>query len=291
MSDPHYYQYAFARIDCSTAAIGAGVDPRFPVELVRDGPIAAVISRVGLDQFDPARLQGGNAEDLAWLASVAARHDEIIRQAARSSPVAPLRMGTVFCSLDSLRAAMGRLQESVVEFFDQLGDRQEWGVKLYRTAARAKRRNAPVLAGEEKGTGPICATTMQAWCPPLGRSGKLDLPPSSPRPGAEYLARKKAALEAHREVQADLQQAVEYVEQRLGGQAGPYCRVRTLACNLTGRKEEMVFNAALLLPPSALGRWLETAAEVRGELRSKGLLLEWSGPWPPYHFCPSLDLQ
>ncbi len=53
----------------------------------------------------------------------------------------------------------------------------------------------------------------------------------------------------------------------------------------------MVFNAALLLPPSALDGWLDAAAEVGGELRGKGLLLEWSGPWPPYHFCPSLDLS
>ncbi len=146
MSDPYYYLYAFARADCSTAGIGAGVDPRFPVELVCDGPTAAVVSRIGLDQFDPARLQGGKAEDLAWLTEVAARHDEIIRLAAGSSPVAPLRMGTVFHSLDSLRAAIGRLQASVVEFFRQLGDRQEWGVKLYRSAVPATRQNVPVLA-------------------------------------------------------------------------------------------------------------------------------------------------
>jgi len=129
---------------------------------------------------------------------------------------------------------------------------------------------------------------MLAWS-----SHKLDLSPfpaTLSRPGVEYLARKRAALDAHRETQVDLQQAIEYVEQRLGGQAGSYCRVRILACNLTGRKEEMVFNAAFLLSPSALEHWLETAAEMRGELRGKGLLLEWSGPWPPYHFCPALDL-
>ena len=260
MTDTHHYQYAFARSDCSTEGIGAGVDPRFPVELFRYGLIAAVISGVGMDQFDPVRLQGGTAEDLAWLKDVASRHDEIIRQAARSSPVAPLRMGTMFNSLDSLQASMGRLQARVLDFFNQLGDRQEWGLKLYRTAAHARPQREPLLA-------------------------------ASFTPGAQYLSRKKAALESHRQSQTDLQQTIEYLEQRLSGQAGAYCRVRTLPRNLTGRNEEMVFNAAILLPPSALDGWLETAAAVRGDLLGKGLLLEWSGPKPPYHFCFGLDLS
>ena len=52
MSDSHYCQYAFARPDCRLPRIGAGVDPRFEIEVVREGPVAAVASRVGLDRFD-----------------------------------------------------------------------------------------------------------------------------------------------------------------------------------------------------------------------------------------------
>ena len=56
-----------------------------------------------------------------------------------------------------------------------------------------------------------------------------------------------------------------------------------------GRTEEMVFNAAFLLPSSAQAGWLETVRNVDRDARSKGLVLEVSGPWPPYHFCPSLE--
>src|SRR3990172_9502533 len=93
MSDPCYCQYAFAKPECRVQEIGPGVDPRFHVELIREGPIAAVISRVGLEQFASERFQGKTAEDIQWLGRIAARHNEIICQAASTSAVLPLRLG------------------------------------------------------------------------------------------------------------------------------------------------------------------------------------------------------
>ena len=83
---PCYCQYAFTQPECRVKEIGPGVDPRFCVELIREGPIAAVTSRVGLDQFTPERLQGKTAEDIQWLGKIAARHNEIVCQAAECAP-------------------------------------------------------------------------------------------------------------------------------------------------------------------------------------------------------------
>jgi len=131
MGDQHYYQYAFAWPNCSVQEIGPGVDPRFEVEVVCDGPIAAVASRVGMDRFDVKKLQGETVEDIGWLNQVAIRHHEIVRQAPKSSPVLPLRLGTIFRSQASLVAAAARAQETVARFLRTFGDRQEWAVKLY----------------------------------------------------------------------------------------------------------------------------------------------------------------
>ena len=140
--------------------IGPGVDPHFNVELICEGPIAAVVSRVSLDQFDPERLQGKTAEDIQWLGKIAARHNEIICQAANSSAVLPLRLGTVFQSRDSLQAMLVRCRSTVAKFLEQLGNRQEWGVKLYLE----KRRPEPIpghigpppphYLGPQRGTSP-----------------------------------------------------------------------------------------------------------------------------------------
>jgi hypothetical protein len=69
----------------------------------------------------------------------------------------------------------------------------------------------------EKGTVPICATTMQAWCPPSGRSGKRGLSPLPPTvaggagPLGEVLAvslRLKTQLEILKSAEARLESSL-----------------------------------------------------------------------------------
>jgi len=263
MCDSCYCQYAFVEPECRVHDIGSGVDPRFDVELIRDGPVAAVVSRVGLNQFDPERLQGKTAEDIQWLGKIAARHHEIICQAASSSAVLPLRLGTIFRSRDSLQAMLARCRSTVALFLQEIGNRREWGVKLYLE----KRRPDPMSERAEP-LLPLC----------FGPS----------RTGTAYLARKKAELESRREQRAGLLQTIQGVEQCLAGKAEHFCRIGNLPTDLTGRDEEMVFNAAFLLPSSARERWLETVQNVERNVHDKGLALELNGPWPPYHFCPDL---
>ncbi|OHB66460.1 MAG: hypothetical protein A2V70_02685 [Planctomycetes bacterium RBG_13_63_9] len=265
MSDQHYYQYAFARPGCSVQAIGPGVDPRFEVEVVCDGPIAAVASRVGLDRFDVKKLQGETAEDIGWLNQVAIRHHEIVRQAAESSAVLPLRLGTVFRSRASLLAAAARCRKTVADFLHTLGDRQEWTVKLYLEKQSAEE------------------TTGHGSSPPLDHAPRADT-------GAEYMKRKKAQLQWRRELRAGLQEEIQVMEHQLKTGTDGCCRVRLLPASLTGRPEKMVFNAAFLIPPSRVKTWLATVGRVRESVRRRGLLLEVTGPSPPYHFCPTPEL-
>ena len=69
---------------------------RFNVELIGEGPIAAVVSQVGLDQFAPEKLQGKTPEDIRWLGQIAARHNEIICQAAEQFGRAAAAIGDGF---------------------------------------------------------------------------------------------------------------------------------------------------------------------------------------------------
>ncbi len=287
MNDLCYCQYAFTQPECRVKEIGPGVDPRFHVELICEGPIAAVTSRVGLDQFAPERLQGKTAEDIQWLGKIAARHNEIICQAAASAAVLPLRLGTVFQSRDSLQAMLLRFRSTVAEFLKRLGNRQEWGVKLYLE----KRRLEPIPGH----TGPPPPHYLPGIGPSVGKKTPFAHQQqaengSSGTSGTAYLTQKKAQLDSRRIEHASIYQTIQDVEQRLASKAEHSCRVRNLPSDLTGRTEEMVFNAAFLLPSSAQASWLETVQNVYQDVQSKGLVLEASGPWPPYHFCPTLEL-
>ena len=299
MSDQHYYLYAFARPDCSVEQIGAGVDPRFEVEVVCDGSTAAVASRVGLDRFDVKKLEGGTAEDIGWLNQVAVRHHDIVRQAAESSPVLPLRLGTIFLSRASLLAAAARARDTVADFLRTLGDRQEWAVKLFlenpsveTTAGQGSPPRSDVVQQQRpsltrgRGAGAEGLLSQNTQSSLDGRSDQ------TPRAGAgaEYLNRRKAQLQRHRELRAGLQEEIQVVEEQLRGGTDGCCRGRLLPASLTGRSEKMVFNAAFLLDPSQVEAWLATVERVRESVRCKGLLLEATGPSPPYHFCPTPEL-
>jgi hypothetical protein len=292
MSDLSFCQYAFALPDCRVQEIGPGVDPHYRVELLCEGPIAAVISRVNLDEFSPERLEGCTPEDMQWLDRIAVRHNEIICQAARSSAVLPLRLGTVFRSRDSLLAALVRCQSAVAKFLKQIGNRQEWEVKLYLEKRRPEPvpghngPPAPHFLRRRRETGESsddqALSANERWA-------EFAATPQSPKRGIAYLTRKMADLDGRRELHAGLDQMIQIVEQRLANRAERYCRIRNLPSDQTGHSQQMVFNAAFLLPPSSQASWLETIQSVDRDIQRKGLLLEASGPSPPYHFCPSLE--
>ena len=290
MSDLCYCQYAFIQPKCRVKEIGPGVDPHYNVELIREGPIAAMVSRVSLDQFSPERLQGKTAEDIQWLSKIAARHNEIICQAAASSAVLPLRLGTVFRSRDSVQAMLVRCRSTAAIFLEQLGDRQEWGVKLYLERPLPEsipEHNGPPSPHYLARTDPFCGGKTPSASESQGENPNLSPPAAS---GTAYLTQKKAQRDIRRELRTVAYQTTQSVEQCLASKAERYCRIRNLPNDLTGRDEEMVYNAAFLLPSLAIASWLETVQDVSRDIHSKGLVLEVSGPWPPYHFCPVLEL-
>jgi hypothetical protein len=247
MSDLPFYQYAFAQSDCRVREIGPGVDSRFPVERIDEGSIAAVVSRVGWDRFNSERLHGKTAEDIRWL-----------------GVVLPLRLGTVFCTQDSLRAILTRHRPTVADFLRRFCGRQEWSVKLYW-----RKRALETMAGHAGLPSPHYLVATQT--------------------ATDGPTQTKTRLDGHRELCAAVQQTLLTVERRLSAKAEHCRRIRASSGAWNDRKEEMVFNAVFLLSSSAQENWLEAIQRVRQEIAPQNLLLEASGPWPPYHFCPSLE--
>ncbi len=70
--------------------------------------------------------------------------------------------------------------------------------------------------------------------------------------------------------------------------AADFRRLRSLSQETSGREREMVFNWAFLVGQRDRETFRSQVEKLRAEQASKGLVLELSGPWPPYSFCPSL---
>lgn len=298
MNEPFYHPYAFVQPTCRTQEIGAGIDSRFPVERIGDGPVIALASRIDSDQFALERLQGGTAEQVCWLKQIAARHNEIICQAAKTSAVFPLPLVAAARTRERLQTALSKCRSTVFEFLRRFGDRQEWSVTLFLEevqfepmAAHAgpPRPHHPLMvaAGPSTRNQPARAKPIRGKSPHEAAARKK----TSSAAATCLLPRQAAvALPGGVQLQVDLCHTLQTVEQRLARKAEHCRRIQTLPGLLTGRSEPMVFSAAFLMSALAQESWLETIERVRQDVRSKHLVLEVTGPWPPYHFCPSLDL-
>ena len=65
------------------------------------------------------------------------------------------------------------------------------------------------------------------------------------------------------------------------------CRLQSR--DVTGRDEEMFFHGALLVPDASMADLEAPAGRMEHRaITTQELLLELSGPWPPYHFAPVL---
>jgi len=264
MADELYYVYAFTWADAPFESFGPTADPRFPLERVAHSRVAALASRVGLDQFDLSKLQAGTA-DVEWLSQVAVRHNAIVGRAARAGPALPLRMGVLFRSRESLLERIAQRASLISDFLRRLGDRQEWGAAIYLDESQAEQALAPAAPQ------PVAVA-------------------SAGGAGAKYLAGRRERDQARRAVKERCRQQIEEAEAALAGKADSFSAIRPLPASLTGRREKMVWNAAFLIVPTACPDWLDLADSLAHELAEKGLLLETTGPWPAYHFCPEMTL-
>ena len=86
-----------------------------------------------------------------------------------------------------------------------------------------------------------------------------------------------------------VRQAAATVEAHLKSITDSWHRLRPLPTALTNRSEKMAWNGAFLLPRSRINSFQAACDRLRSQLASQGLIVEATGPWPAYHFCPSFE--
>ena len=124
------------------------------------------------------------------------------------------------------------------------------------------------------------------------RSGRTTRSSSSAASaGTQYLAAKRRQTEQRRERHAATRRELHELEETLRPLADSWRQLGLLPATLTGRTEMMVFNGAYLVPRAGRDRFHAVCENLRGGYRAQGLLVEVTGPWPPYHFCPALQTK
>ena len=217
-----------------------------PVRLVRAAGLAALTGEVPLDEFDEEGLRR-NLEDPVWLEEQARAHDAVLAGALARSPLVPLRFGVVYRSEDGVRQMLELRAPELEATLARVAGRVELGVKAFL-----------VDRGEQR---------------------------AAAASGREYLLRKQE--ERRRAAEADAQGSDVALElhERLAAHAQEARANRPQRPELSGRRERMILNGVYLVAVDRQDAFAGAVDALRRVYESHGVLLELTGPWPPYNFA------
>lgn len=257
------YLYCLARRECiPVITMLSGVDERYPVTALADSKYPdSMVAVIG--EIDPAEFSEENLRNLAWLGARAQRHEAVVSRVMATSPVLPVKFGTLFHSHDNLKKFIHRHRPTIVLALNMLRGKTEWSVKGYLDKAMAR----PMVIATD--------TEIQAHLAKLSSS-----------PGARYIQQRQLEIKIEAALHAWLTGAMDELKAILAQTAVASSALRCHANALTGRAESMVFNTSFLLDDTAHFR--DAFNQQQTIYQNFGLILELQGPYPPYNFCPTL---
>jgi len=259
------YLFCLARSGALPPFEGRRIDGLGAMVLHAYRDVAAVLSEVLPEDI---RGMNGDAgpEESARILRRALRHEEVVEEAMRFSGVLPVRLGTVFSCWETLERILRVHHDRVSRFLDQAACYEEWAVKAFLDRGRAK----AVL-----------------WADRLAQ-GERDLAALSP--GLRYLQEQRLRKGVEAEITRFMLEACRQTEERLCGYAED-CRRRDLLRPESCGNREMLMNWAFWVPREKADAF-RTCLDEASSLQADGaLVLEYSGPWPPYSFSPRLETE
>ena len=259
MTQPGVYLYGFAIADQVRGFAHPGRDEIGPVRVLEFDNVAVIVSSV-----PPAAIESGlscESPDPNWIVPRAVHHEQVLQAALARSAVLPTRFGCVFASEQALEGVIGQHRELIGQFLSEVADQEEWTLKAFYDENQV-------------------VTAMLQTDPELSaRFGKL---PTAP--GARYFLEKKLREEARSAASRAGKAAAARVHQTVH-QSGVGVKILPLRGEEPGGPL-LLLRLALLVPRGKLPEIV--AAAEQAAAASVPLIVEPSGPWPPYHFCPSL---
>jgi hypothetical protein len=260
------YLFCFARSNLLGELEGSSVDGWYPLSVFRRFPnLCAVLSDVDLRDFCGEAAEG-QMRDLAWVGPRALRHEAVVEEVMRHSPVLPVRFGTLFSSQERLAEFLDKHRGVISEFLKRVAGQEEWSLRGLLDRKQAGRA--------------LTSTSLAAQQAQLAA-----LPP-----GRRYFEEQQIRAGAEKKLSLWLEETRRQVASNLMRQASDFCECAGAPGELPGNGVEVVLNWAFLLPKSASPAFRARIDQVNEEQATAGLVLELSGPWPPYRFVPPLSM-
>lgn len=249
------YLYGVVRPTVRMSGSLQGVDPDHKVFLLEGNELAAIVSRISLDEFGEEPLRE-NLNDAGWLEEKARTHEHVLEVLLESTTVVPMRLCTIFSGEKQVREMLGRECAALLDSLSRLEGKAEWGVKVF-VAPRALERAAAERAGGE---------------------------PEELQSGAAYMARKRQEARAREGAQEIGDQWAQQIHERLSQEASEALLNPLQRREVSGHEGEMLLNGVYLIEDVVIDRFRELVEDLQQDYRKREVAIELTGPWPAYNF-------
>jgi len=224
--------------------------------------LEAVVSEVNLKEFGSEEIQKKAQEDVNWIKEKAQIHEHVIERAmglrGKIVPVIPMKFGTIFKTKQSLEEILEKNYLKFKKLLADLEGKQEWGVKVYLN---------------EK----VFTKHLQA------KKKKKEIA-SLPK-GMDFFVKKQMEEVMKKEKNRKLEKLVGETFENLQKLAVDSSQGKNLDKALTGKEEPMVLNASFLVKEEKVREFQNQVRGLKAEYQRLGLIIQESGPWPPYNFA------
>ena len=244
-----------------------GIDGKRDVFTIIHRELEAVVSRICLSKFTSEEIQRKAVEDLNWIKEKAVIHEGVIEEAMRGADgfvnVIPMRFGIIFKDKTGLKETLDRDYAKMRRRLNRIRGKQEWSVKIYlmdseRFELMVKEKNEDIRLKEKK--------------------------MASMPEGMAYFMEEELKETICNEVNKELDAMSDNLFGKLGEEAAESVKTKILDREMTGKTERMVLNAAFLVYTDKVDAFVKTLEDMAEGFKTRGLSLEYSGPWPPFNF-------
>jgi len=250
------YVYCIIRSDNAPLPRARPIDPAYPLHLLKHEELAAVVSDVPLENF---RRRVESEKDLRWLEERVTAHNQVVQHAAASGAVIPLQFATILRSQQHLVELLDQNRDELRQTLRALDGQAEWGIKI--VVARAESEN--------------------------GHKAEVDEDEAAGS-GTAYMTRKQKLRNRRQQTRGAWRELAQQCHDRLSESASD-ARLLQNASRMNNSlsengKADLLLNASYLVRDTRLRHFRALTEELREMLREQGLILQMTGPWPPYNF-------
>jgi hypothetical protein len=228
------------------------------VRLLDAAGARAVVSEVPEAEFSAEAIDA-RLKEVEWVGARGAEHERVLTWFVDRGTIIPFSLFSLHRDAGALAERLDGMGDEIAAALEGLAGRREWGVRIWADdAALAERadRLSPRLAGLRQ---------------------ELD----EATPGRRFLLTKKLDKLRADEARRLARERAAAAFERLRGRAE--AAARTPAPSRTGERR-LVLDAAFLVPDDGYEPFEREVGGVAGELAEAAMEVQFTGPWPPYHF-------